>query len=76
MGFDPEWLGYLKYSGQVGLAQYDLSKIDVVGVPVAEVRKPYPMHQDVERELMWQGPMKELPFNLGWTTPMSEHPSA
>lgn len=76
MGLDPEWLGYLKYCGQLGLGQYDLTKIDVVGTPIATVRKPYQMHQDVQRELMWQGPMTELPFNLGWTTPLSEYPPA
>ncbi len=72
MGMDPEYLGYLKYCGQLGVGQYDLSKIDVVGAPIASVRKPYRMHSDIERELMWQGPMKELPFNLGWTTPLYE----
>jgi len=76
MGLDPEWLGYLKYCGQLGLGQYDLTKIDVVGAPIASVQRPYQMHQDVQRELMWQGPMTELPFNLGWTTPLSEYPPA
>ena len=73
MGIDPEWLGYLKYCGQLGLGQYDISKIDIIGASLADVRKPYRMHSDIERELQWQGPMKELPFNLGWITPLSEH---
>jgi uncharacterized protein (DUF362 family) len=72
MGMDPEWLGYLKYSGQLGLGQYNLSKIDVIGASLADVKKPYRMHPDIERELKWQGPMTELPFNLGWITPISD----
>ncbi|MBZ5580839.1 MAG: DUF362 domain-containing protein [Acidobacteriia bacterium] len=72
MGIDPEWLGYCKYSGQLGLGQFDPAKIDVIGAKVADVKKAYRMHPDIERELQWQGPMTEVPFNLGWTTPISD----
>ena len=71
MGMDPEWLGYLKYCGQLGLGQFDGSKIDVVGAKVADVKKAYRMHPDIERELKWQGPLTELPFNLGWVQAMT-----
>jgi uncharacterized protein (DUF362 family) len=67
MGIDPEWLGYAKYCGQAGLGQFDPAKIDVIGAKVADVKKPYRMHDTIEQELKWQGPMTEVPFNLGWT---------
>jgi uncharacterized protein (DUF362 family) len=67
MGMDPEWLGYVKYCGQLGLGQFDPARIDVIGAKIADVRKEYRMHPDVERELQWRGPLTELPFNLGWT---------
>lgn len=70
MGIDPEWLGYVKYCSHVGLGQFDRARIDVIGAKVEDVRKSYRMHPDIERELKWQGPMTELPFNLGWTRPM------
>jgi uncharacterized protein (DUF362 family) len=70
MGIDPEWLGYVKYCGQAGLGQFDPARIDVIGARVADVRKKYRLHRDIERELQWRGPMKELPFNLGWTRPL------
>jgi uncharacterized protein (DUF362 family) len=66
MGVNPDWLGYLRYCAQVGLGQYDLAKIDVVGASIAEVRKPYRLHQDIERELRWMGPMDDLPPKLGF----------
>jgi len=66
MGIDPEWLGYVKYCGDLGLGQFDGSKIDVIGAKVADVKKAYRMHPDIERELKWRGPLTELPFNLGW----------
>ena len=46
--------------------QFDAGQIDVIGAKVADVRKSYRMHPDIERELKWQGPLTELPFNLGW----------
>lgn len=66
MGIDANWLGYLRYCGQVGLGQYDLSRIDVLGASVAAVRKRYRLHSDVERELKWMGPMDDLPPRLGY----------
>jgi len=70
MGIDPEWLGYVKYCGQIGLGQWEAAKIDVIGAKISDVRKPYRMHPDIERELRWQGPMTDVPFNLGWTRPI------
>jgi len=34
------------------------------------------MHPDIELELQWRGPLTELPFNLGWTRPLSGGHSA
>jgi len=72
MGIDPEWMGYVKYCGAIGLGQFDGAKIDVIGGKVADVKKSYRMHPDIDRELQWQGPLTELPFNLGWTRGMGE----
>jgi uncharacterized protein (DUF362 family) len=72
MGIDPEWLGYVKYCGQLGLGQFDPTQIDVIGAKLADVRKEYRMHPDVDRELQWRGPMTELPFNLGWTRALGD----
>ena len=35
------------------------------GAGLAQVTKKYKMHDDLERELRWQGPMKEIPEKLG-----------
>jgi uncharacterized protein (DUF362 family) len=65
MGINPEWVGYLVYGARMGLGQYDLPKIDVIGPAIAEVRKPYRLHPDVERQLRWKEPLTELPPRLG-----------
>jgi uncharacterized protein (DUF362 family) len=65
MGIDPGWVGYLTYCGTMGIGQYDLAKIDVRGAKIADVRRKYQLHQDIERMLQWMGPMTELPGKLG-----------
>ncbi len=65
MGIKPEWVAYLGYCGQAGLGQGELSKIEIRGARVAEVARKYKMHNDLERELRWQGPLKEIPEKLG-----------
>jgi len=69
MGIDPEWMGYVKYCGEMHLGQFNADKIDVIGAKVADVKKAYRPHPDIERELDWRGPMTELPYNLGWLRP-------
>ncbi len=65
MGIDPAWVGYLTYCGTMGIGEYDLAKIDVRGTKIADVKRPYQLHQDIERMLEWMGPMTELPRKLG-----------
>jgi len=72
MGIDAGWPGYLNYSYQGGLGQYDLSKIDVVGAKIADVKRKYRLHADVDRMLEWRGPMLDLPPNLGRNRPPAE----
>ena len=70
MGIDAGYLGYETYLGAAGIGQWDLAKINVKGVSIASVQRKYQLHPDIERELQWQGPMIELPPNIGWTTPI------
>ena len=65
MSINSQWPGYLVYCGQMGLGQYDLSKIDVIGSSIASVQKKYRLHADIDRELQWMGPMEDLPPKLG-----------
>ena len=65
MGLDPRWIGYLLYCWQSGLGQYDAAKIDIEGETVASVRRKYKLHNDMDRELQWMGPMLDLPPKLG-----------
>ena len=72
MGIDANWLGWLKYCGEVGVGQWDLSKIDIRGPQPESVQKKYRLHSDIERQLRWRGPMEDLPPNLGWVKPIGD----
>lgn len=65
MGIDAKWIGYLNFCAQFGLGQYDLDKIEVRGEKIAAVQRKYQLHKDIERELLWMGPMTDLPPKLG-----------
>jgi uncharacterized protein (DUF362 family) len=65
MGINPEWVGYLAFCGQAGLGQCDLSRIEIRGAKLGKVARKYKMHDDLQRELRWLGPMKDIPEKLG-----------
>jgi uncharacterized protein (DUF362 family) len=56
MGLDPRWVGYLQYCGQVGVGNYDLAKIDVLGATISSLRRTYRLHDSIERQMHWMGP--------------------
>lgn len=73
MGVDANWLGWMKYCGDVGVGQWDLAKIDIRGVQISKVQRKFRLHEDVDIMLKWMGPMEELPPNLGWVRPLRSH---
>ncbi len=65
MGIDAKWVGYLNFCGQFGIGQFDMEKIQVRGEKIATIQRKYQLHKDIERELLWMGPMTDLPPKLG-----------
>ncbi len=43
-----------------------------LGAKIADVRIKYRQHGDIDRMLQWQGPMQDLPPNLGRLRPPLE----
>jgi uncharacterized protein (DUF362 family) len=56
MGLDPRWVGYLQYAGQVGVGNYDLARIELLGASIPSVLRKYRLHDSIERQLRWMGP--------------------
>jgi uncharacterized protein (DUF362 family) len=66
MGVNADWVGYLRYCDQVGLGNYNLAKIDVVGESIDKVRRKYRLHDTIQQQIdEWMQPMRDLPLNLG-----------
>jgi uncharacterized protein (DUF362 family) len=57
MGIDPSWVGYLQYCEQVGIGNYDISKIEVRGEKIAAVARKYHLHSNTDRNLQWMAPL-------------------
>jgi uncharacterized protein (DUF362 family) len=57
MGIDPLWVGYLQYCEQVGIGNYDISKIEVRGEKIAAVARKYRLHSNTDRNLQWMAPL-------------------
>ena len=60
----------------MGLGQNDLTQIEIRGPKLADVTKKYAMHEDLERELRWMGPMMDVPEKAGMTMYVSEQARA
>jgi len=56
MGIDFAKVGYLNYCAQTGLGTADLSKIKIIGEPIASHIKPYKLSDNVEKQLVWMNP--------------------
>jgi uncharacterized protein (DUF362 family) len=56
MGVDFATVGYLNYCAQAGLGVADLAKIQIVGENIKDHIKPYKLHSNIEKELIWMKP--------------------
>ena len=60
MGIDFAKIGYLNYCAQAKLGEGDLSKIEVVGEPIANHVKTYKLASNIEQQLIWMKPPQPL----------------
>ena len=53
MGIPSYAVGYLQYAAELGVGQYDLSKIDIRGEKPEAVKKTFRLHQSANDQLQW-----------------------
>ena len=53
MGIPAHAVGYLQYAAQLGIGQFDLDKIDVLGPKPETVKRTYRLHDQVQQQLEW-----------------------
>ena len=53
MGIPSHAVGYMQYSAELGLGQFDLSKIDIRGVKPESVKKTFKLNENANFQLDW-----------------------
>jgi uncharacterized protein (DUF362 family) len=58
MGIAPADVGYLSYLATTKVGEFDLSKMEIIGEPVAKLAKKYQLSAAVQRQFQWKDPAK------------------
>jgi len=58
MGIDPADIGYLSYLASAKMGESDLSKIEILGEPVAKFAKKYQLATTIQNQLKWKDPAR------------------
>jgi uncharacterized protein (DUF362 family) len=53
MGIPSYAVGYMQYAAELGVGQYDLTKIDIRGEKPEAVKKTFKLHQSANDQLQW-----------------------
>ena len=65
MGIPAHAVGYMQYAAEMGLGQFDLSKIDIRGEKPESVKKTFKLHQNANFQLDWLSDLIERPDPAG-----------
>jgi len=57
MGIDFAKVGYLSFCAQAKYGEADLAKMEILGPALSEHVKPYQLHDNIERQLIWMQPV-------------------
>ncbi len=58
MGIEPTEVGYLSYLAAAKAGESDLSKMEILGEPVAKLAKKYQLSAAVQRQFQWKNPAR------------------
>jgi hypothetical protein len=57
MSIDPAKIGYITYCSESGMGQFDLSKIAIIGEPLAKHIRTYQLPPNINSQLQWMTPL-------------------
>jgi uncharacterized protein (DUF362 family) len=58
MGINPMDIGYLSYLASTKIGESDVSKMEIIGEPIAKLAKQYKLGSTVENQLQWKNAAK------------------
>ena len=61
MGIDPANIGYLTYLAAAKVGESDMSKMEILGEPIAKLAKKYQLGSSIQNQLQWKQAAKITP---------------
>ena len=58
MGIDTADVGYLTYLASAKVGESDLSKMEILGEPVAKLARKYQLATTIQNQLQWKNPAR------------------
>jgi hypothetical protein len=58
MGIGAENVGYVTYLGQAGIGANDVTKMEILGEPIAKLAKKYRLSNSSQVQLSWKQPAR------------------
>ncbi len=58
MGIDPANIGYLTYLATAKVGEADLTKMEILGEPVAKLAKKYQLGSSIQNQMQWKNPAR------------------
>jgi uncharacterized protein (DUF362 family) len=58
MGIDPANIGYLSYLATAKVGESDVSKMEILGEPIAKLAKKYQLGSSIQNQMQWKTPAK------------------
>ncbi len=58
MGIEPADIGYISYLATAKAGESDLSKMEILGEPVARLARKYQLSEAVQRQFQWKNPAR------------------
>lgn len=58
MGIDPADIGYLSYLATAKVGESDISKMEILGEPVASLAKKYKLGSSAQNQMKWKDPVR------------------
>jgi uncharacterized protein (DUF362 family) len=58
MGIDPADVGYLTYLASANVGVSDLSRMEILGEPIAKLAKKYQLATSIQNQLKWKDPAR------------------
>ncbi len=62
MGIDPKDVGYLTYLAEAKVGEFDVTKMEILGEPIAKLAKKYQLGSRLDSQLQWKQPARVTPI--------------